>query len=173
MARSRVALVGLLLLGACQTVPDEPPVVLEIVGYGIIQSERVVMRKDETSSVGAELAAAQRMRVVTQTTRVPLRRGLSYGIAFRVIEAPSQEVAIRVVLRTTATCVLKESGRVVHHNDSLLTVRVGELRHVAARIPASDSENHCAGEPQPGSDTFELYFDQQKLASKSFDVYLE
>lgn len=173
---SRWSLVGvtstLLVLSGCTSI-SEAPVKLEVVGYGIFESERVTMREDETSSVGAKRADAQSMRIAATTDRVPLRPGLGYGVAFRVTEAPSPEVRIKAVLRTTAACVLKTSGEVVHHNDTILTVKVGQLRHLGARIPASESENHCVGAPQPGTDTFELYFGDRKLAEKRIEVYRE
>lgn len=162
----------LCLLAACVSVGDAP-VTVEMTGYGIIQSQRVVMRHDDTSSVGAQRADARSMHVALKTERIPLRPGLSYGIAFRVVRAPGEEVKLKAILRTSAPCVLKDSGRVVYHNDSMLTVRVGQLRHLAARIPASESENHCAGEPQPGTDTFEIWFEDRKLVEKTFHVYRE
>lgn len=161
-----------ILLGACAPIA-QPPMMLEVTGYGVIESERVAMRADETSSVGAKRADAGAMRIAASTTRIPLRPGLSYGIAFRVIRAPVQEVRLKAILRTSSPCVLKSSGETVYHNDTVLTVQVGQLRHLGARIPASANENHCAGEPRPGIDTFELWFEGWKLAERTFEVYRE
>ena len=165
-------LVGCFSLAICAIV-DEDPVVLEVVGYGIIESEGVTLRPDETSSIGAKRIDGRAMRIVATTDRIPLRSGLSYGIAFRVSRAPWPEVPIKAVLRTSASCVLKKSGEVVHHNDSLLTVKVGQLRHIGARIPASESENPCVADPEPGTDTLELYLGERKLAEKRFEIYRE
>lgn len=169
------ATVGHLWLPICvlTACASDAPVALQIAGYGIIDSERVVLRIDETSTVGARRADARSMQVAVTTERIPLRKGLSYGIAFRVMRAPTQEVQLKGVLRTSSPCVLKHSGKVVYHNDSILTVRIGQLRHLGARIPASESENHCIGEPQPGTDTFELWFEGRKLVEKTFHVYRE
>ena len=166
------ALVGCLTLTGCATI-DEGEVVLEVVGYGIIENEGVTVRADETSSIGAKRVDGRAMRIAAMTDRVPLRPGLSYGIAFRVSRAPRPEVPIKAVLRTSASCVLKTSGEVVHHNDTLLIVKVGQLRHIGARIPASESENPCVGDPGPGTDTLELYFEERKLAERRFEVYRE
>lgn len=144
---------------------------LELLAAGIIESERTVMRPDGTSSVGAKRADAASMRVVQSTALVPLRPGVSYGIAFRVTRARDAVVKLRAVLHTSAPCKLKSTGEVVHHNDSELTVRVGEVRHLAARIPASPEENHCEGEPQPGFDTFSLYHGDRRLAQARFQVH--
>lgn len=167
-----LAVLTILFMTGC-AVPSEPRVVLQLAGYGIIESTRVTMRADETSSVGAKRADAQSMHISVTADRVPLRPGLSYGVAFRVTRAASPTVRIRAVLRTSSACVLKTSGEVVYHNDTVLTVAVGELRHLGARIPASQSENHCVGDPQPGTDTFELYFEDKKLAEKTIEVYRE
>ena len=169
-ATTRQLWLPLCLLTACAS---DAPVTLQIAGYGIIESDRVVMRIDKTSTVGAKRADARSMQVAVTTERIPLRKGLSYGIAFRVMRAPTQEVQLKGVLRTSSPCLLKDSGKVVYHNDSVLTVRIGQLRHFGARIPASESENHCIGEPQPGTDTFELWFEDQKLVERTFHVYRE
>jgi hypothetical protein len=166
------ALFGCVILASCATI-EEDPVVLQVVGYGILENEGVTLRTDETSSIGAKRVDGRGLRIATTTDRVPLRPGLSYGIAFRVFRAPWPEVPIKAVLRTSASCVLKTSGEVVHHNDSLLKVKVGQLRHIGMRIPASDSENPCLGDPGPGTDTLELYFGERKLAEKRFEVYRE
>ena len=176
----RIATVGvsvsmiaaIVALAGCMPIPERP-VELEVIDYGVIESAQVSMRPDETSSVGAMRVTSSSMRISSRTARVPLRAGLSYGLAFRVTKAPSEEVSIKGILRTSAPCVLKATGNVVYHNDTVLKVKVGELRHLGARIPASGSENHCRGEPQPGIDTFQLYFGDQKLAEKIFEVYRE
>lgn len=52
----------------------------------------------------------------------------------------------------------------------------GILEHaqlIGARIPASKDENHGMGEPQPGTDTFELYLGYRKLAEKTFQIERE
>ena len=174
----RIATVGVsvstivAIIASCMPIAERP-VELQVIDYGVIESERVTMRPDETSSVGAMRGASSSMRISARTSRVPLRAGLSYGLAFMVTKAPSEEVSIKGILRTSAPCVLKATGNVVYHNDTVLQVKVGELRHLGARIPASGSENHCRGEPQPGTDTFQLYFGDQKLAERTFEVYRE
>lgn len=165
-------LFGCMTLASCATI-EEDRVVLQVVGYGIIENEGVTLRTDETSSIGAKRVDGRGMRIAATTDRVPLRPGLSYGIAFRVSRAPWPEVPIKAVVRTSASCVLKTSGEVVHHNDSLLRVKVGQLRHIGMRIPASESENPCVDIPGPGMDTLELYFGERKLAEKRFEVYRE
>lgn len=162
-------LVGLLLCG-CTSTP-QPEIEVEILAAGIIESDRATMRQDDTSSVGAKRTDARELRVVQSTALVPLQPGLSYGIAFRVTRASDAVVKLRAVLHTSAPCKLKATGEVVHHNDSTLSVRVGDVRHLAARIPASPNENHCEGEPQPGMDTFSLYHNDRKLAEARFQVH--
>lgn len=146
---------------------------VEVLAYGIFEHERVVVLADSTSSVGAKRAEAHGLRIATATDRIPLRPGTDYGVAFRVTGLPSEEVQVRVVLRTSSPCVLKDSGKTVYHNDSVMAVKVGQPRHVGARIPASEAENHCVGAPQPGTDTFEFYIGYAKLAEKTFHIYGE
>ena len=138
-------------LAGCTQTPDLR-VKLEVLGGGIIEREGVAWREDPSSSVGAKGADARALRVVRQTELVPLEPGISYGIAFRVTEAPQESVQLRAVLKTSAPCKLKATGEVVHHNDSVLLVRVGDVRHLAATIPATPEQNHCEGEPLPGID---------------------
>lgn len=168
-----IIVVAAMLVASCSADEQQLAPSIRIVAYGIFEHDRVAMRVDETSSVGAKRGHAQGLRVAVQTDRIPLRPGLSYGIAFRVTGVPAHEVRIRAVLRSSNACVLKSSGDVVYHNDSVLTVKVGELRHIGARIPASEDEDHCVGASQPGTDTFELYLGYQKLAEKTFRIYRE
>lgn len=111
---------------------------------------------------------------MSQTNRVPIRPGLTYGVRFVVQGNPQgAAVDIRVILRSTNACVLRETGQVVYHNDSVLKVRIGEPRHIAGRFPVSEEENHCIGESQPGTNTFELYHGGRKLAEKTFQLIKE
>lgn len=158
------------LLCGCTSTP-QPEVEIEILDAGIIESDRPVVRQDESSSVGAKRADARSLRVIQSTALVPLQPGISYGIAFRVTRAKDAVVELRAVLHTSAPCKLKTTGEVVHHNDSTLSVRVGDVRHLAARIPASTDENHCEGEPQPGMDTISLHHGDRKLAQARFQVH--
>ena len=170
--RSHVACLLAMVIVACGcSTPHSPDVQVQIVGFGTIETVGLVMRADETSSVGAKLGGAKAMRVVAETQRIPLRPGVSYGIAFKVIKAPSEEVALKAVLRSSSPCTLKSSGQTVYHNDSVLRVKVGQLRHLAARIPASERESHCVGDSQAGTDTFQLWFDGKKVAEKTFEIY--
>lgn len=147
-----------------------PEVKIEVLGRGIMQTEIVTWRDDPSSSIGAKRADSRSMRIVRQTELIPLEPGLTYGIAFRVTHAPQDVVQLRAELLTSAACRLKTTGEVVYHNDSILTVRVGELRHLAATIPASAAENPCDGEPLPGIDTFTLSYNGYKLAEARFQV---
>ena len=155
---------------ACTATP-EPAVRLELLGAGIIEKTATTWREDPSSTVGAKRADARALRIVEQTQVIPLQPGLSYGIAFRITKAPQQVVRLRAVLQTSAPCKLKSTGEVVHHNDSMLTVRVGDVRHLAATIPATPDENHCEGEPQPGIDTFAIYAEGEKLVETRFQVH--
>lgn len=170
MMRTLVTFALAALAGGCQSI-EKPEVDLEVLAAGIIESDGGVMRRDESSSVGAQRTNARSMRVVERTALVPLRPGISYGIAFRVTRAKEATVKLRAVIQTSAPCRLKSTGEVVFHNDSILTVRVGELRHLAARIPASASENHCEGDPQPGMETLSLHDGPRKLAEVRFQVH--
>jgi hypothetical protein len=172
MSRISMAVVAMLLSASCVGT-REPEVVVEVLGRGIIASAGTTMRPDPSSSVGAQRFDSRGLHVVEVTERIPLRPGLSYGIAFRVVKAPVQEVSLRAVLVTSAACRLKTTGEIVYHNDSTLKVRLGELRHLAARIPASTRENHCVGDPEPGIDTFRLFYGEEKLVEARFQVYRE
>ena len=168
---TRIGIVFLLVSGlaGCTSTPA-PAVKVEVLGRGIIQTENVSWRDDPSSSIGAKRADSRSMRIARQTELIPLQPGLTYGIAFRVTHAPQQVVQLRAELRTSAPCRLKATGEVVYHNDSTLTVRVGEVRHLAATIPASPAENPCEGEPRPGMDTFTLSYNGYKVAEGRFQV---
>ena len=146
---------------------------IDIEAFGILEVAQATASRDTTSSVGAQLSHAQTVRVVRQTDRIPLKQGLSYGVAFVVNGTPPSAIAeIKAVLRSTSPCVLKETREVVYHNDSVLHVKLGEVRHLGARITGGE-DNHCVDMPGPGIETFELYHAGRKLAEKSFRLFAE
>lgn len=162
-------------LGAAACSPDRDVAIesIDIVAYGVLEFDRVGIGKDPTSSVSAQLSHATTARVVLQTDRIPLREGLSYGVAFRVHGRPAGAVVpIKVILRGSSPCVLKRTREVVYHNDTVLNVKLGDVRHIGGRITRGE-ENHCVELPGPGTETFELYFEDRKLAEKSFHLVLE
>lgn len=166
-----LAILAMLLVSSCATDQETAVNNIEITGFGIFEYNSVRIESDETSTVGAKLGAAKGLQFSSQTTRIPIRPGLAYGVRFVVHgNPPDATVDIRVVLRSTEACVLRDTGQVVHHNDSVLKVRIGEPRHIGGRFPVSEKENHCIGEPQPGTDTFELYHGDRKLAEKAFEI---
>ncbi len=165
---------GIYLVSGCATVQETAVNSIEITGFGILGYYRVRIDPDETSSVGAKLGAAKGLQLSSQTTRIPIRPGLAYGVRFVVHgNPPDATVEIGVILRSTNACVLRDTGQVVYHNDSVLKVRIGEVRHIGGRFPASEEEDHCIGEPQPGTDTIELYHGDRKLAEKTFQIIKE
>ncbi len=162
------------LVSGCATDQETAVNSIEITGFGILEYNSVRIDSDETSSVGAKLGAAKGLQLSSQTTRIPIRPGLAYGVRFVVHgNPPDATVEIRAVLRSSSACVLRKTGQLVYHNDSVLKVRIGEHRHIGGRFPVSEEENHCIGEPQPGTDTFELYFGDRKLAEKAFQIIKE
>ena len=147
---------------------------IEITGFGTLEYNSLRIDRDETSSVGAQLGAAKGLQLSSQTTRIPIRPGLAYGVRFVVHgNPPDATVDIRVILRSTNACVLRNTGQTVYHNDSVLKVRIGEPRYIGGRFPVSEEENHCIGAPQPGTDMFELYHGDRKLAEKTFEIVKE
>ncbi|MDA8254868.1 MAG: hypothetical protein M0Z99_04380 [Betaproteobacteria bacterium] len=165
---------GMLLLSSCATDQEAAVTSIEITGFGIFEYDSVRIGRDETSSVGAKLGAAKGLQLSSQTTRIPIRPGLAYGVRFVVHgNPPDATVDIRVILRSTNACVLRDTGQVVYQNDSVLKVRIGETRHIGGRFPVSEKEDHCIGEPQPGTDTIELYHGDRKLAEKTFQIIKE
>ena len=167
------SLLVLLMLGSCGQ--NKPAVVssIEVVRFGLLEIVDSANTLDATSSIGAEIAHAREMRVSHQTDRIPLRPGISYGIAFVVHgTAPDGIVEIQVVLRSSSPCVLKQTGQPVYQNDTTLRVKLGEVRHVGARIAAPE-ESHCKNIPGPGFETFELRYRNRKLAEKTFEVIPE
>ena len=85
---------------------------------------------------------------------------------------PEALVDLKIILRSSTPCVLKTTGEVVYHNDSILQVRIGEMRHIGAAI-VSGEENHCRDTPEPGIETFELLYGGHKLAEKTFRLFRE
>ena len=170
-ARLWATIVASLALAACTASPPSPRVSsIEIVGYGIFEYGQAVRETDATSPIGAEIARAPAIRVSVQTDRIPNRTGISYGIAFVVRGEPSgAPVDIRVVLRSSAGCVLKATGALIHENASTLQVKLGELRHIGGRIVPPD-EDHCTSRPAADTETFELYYSGHKLAEKRFEL---
>ncbi len=171
----RITALVALCVAAGSCVPQGDMVVdsIDILAFGILEFDRTTADKDPTSSVGARLVRGQRFRISQQTDRIPLKQGLSYGVAFVVKGTPSDAVAeVKVILRSSSPCVLRESHEVVHHNDSVLQVRIGELRHIGGII-ASGDDNHCVDTPGPGTETFEFHHGGRKLAEKSFHLFVE
>lgn len=162
------------VVSSCATDQDTTVNSIEINGFGIFEYSSVRIDPDETSSVGAKLGAVKGLQLSSQTTRIPIRSGLAFGVRFVVHgNPPDATVDIRAVLRSTNGCVLRKTGQLVYHNDSVLKVRIGEPRHIVGRFPVSEEENHCIEGPRPGTDTFELYFGDKKLAEKAFQVIKE
>jgi hypothetical protein len=157
-------------LAGCAPSPHPQVSTIDIVAFGELEYGGSRSGIDPTSPIGAQLALAQGVRVSHHTDRIPLRQGVAYGVAFVVRGSPpGAVVAVRVVLRSSAGCVLKATGKVVYENESTLQVRIGELRHIGGRIVAPQ-EDHCVGPPAPGTDTFELRHGGKKLAEKRFDL---
>ena len=160
-----------LLLTACGASQPSPKVSsIDIIEYGTFEYGQAVRETDATSPIGAEIARAPAIRVSVQTDRIPNRTGISYGIAFVVRgEPPGAPVDIRVILRSAAGCVLKTTGALIHENASTLQVRLGEVRHIGARI-VPPQEDHCTGRRRTNAETFELYYHGDKLAQKRFEI---
>ena len=150
----------------------DPVIRIELLARGIIENDRVEFRDDPTSRIGAKRGAAIGMRVVNATSQIPLAPGTAYGIAFRVTQAPAATIQLKVVIESSAPCRLKSTGVLVHRHDAEIRVRVGDVRHIAARIPANDDENPCQGAPQPGMDTLSIFYEGRLLASERFMVVL-
>ena len=58
-----------LALAGCFDDTSRPAGSVEILAYGVLEHERVTMRPDETSGVGANRADAQGLRIAAQTDR--------------------------------------------------------------------------------------------------------
>lgn len=174
--RASAAFVAAVLAGAATTPiaapSDRSPaeVRIQVLARGIIEQDRVEFRDDPSSSIGAKRGVAARMRVIQETSRIPLVPGTVYGIAFRVTQAPTEMISLKAVIETSAPCRLKSTGMVVHGNDLEIVVRVGDVRHIAARIPANDSENPCEGAPLPGNDLLSLFYNHRLVARERFTV---
>lgn len=168
-----VAAAAIGLKAGCAENMDIAVTSIDIMDFGILEYVQTKSANDPTSSVGAHMTRAQEIRLSQHTDRVPLRSGLAYGIAF-VVRGTTRDasVQIQVVLRTTSPCKLKTTGEFVYRNDSVLQVRLNEVRHVGARIAAGD-DNHCVDTPGVGTETFEIYHGGRKLAQKSFQIYQE
>ncbi len=162
-------IIGCLTIAGCAGRYAPAVTSIDIIGFGILEYDRATSEKDLTSSIGAELFRAQRLRLSQPTDRIPLRTGLTYGVAFVVHGTSSGVVNIKVVLRSSNPCILKETRQVVYQNDSVLQVRIGELRHIGGKfVPAE--EDQCLGPYRPGTNTFELYYGDRKLAEKTFQL---
>ena len=59
------------LLASCSAEQEPAVPAIHIVGYGILEHDRIAMQADETSSVGAKIGRAQGLRVGTQTDQIP------------------------------------------------------------------------------------------------------
>jgi hypothetical protein len=160
----------MIVLSACGGATGITVTRIEVMDYGVLGYGQAAIGKDGTSSIGAAIARARSIKVVNTTSKIPLRIGLAYGIAFVVRGQPADAVVpITVVLRSSRPCVLKSNGATVFTNDSVLQVKVGELRHIGGRFVTAD-ENHCQGPSTPGDSTFELYYENKKLAERTFHI---
>ena len=65
--------------------------------------------------------------------------------------------------------MLKATGALIHENASTLQVRLGEVRHIGARI-VPPQEDHCTARSRANAETFELYYHGDKLAEKRFEI---
>ena len=168
----RVVTLGLAgAVAACSPESEVRVDTIEIVAFGILEFSDPLATKDPTSSVGAPLTRAKQIRVARQTDRIPIRKGLAYGVAFRARGAGAA-ADVKVVLRSSVPCVLKQTGESVYHNDTVLRVQIGELRHIGGKI-GEGADTHCRDAPQPGVRTFELLAGERKLAEKSFELFRE
>lgn len=158
-------------LAACAP-PSEPEIFsIDIIGFGIFEYGAEQTANDPNSPLGAQITRAKEVRIAQQTDRIPLREGLAYGVAFVVHgDRPGAVVPIDVRLRSTAPCVLKSSGETVYENESTLSVRLGEVRHIGGRIPTA-AEDHCANAQAPGTDTLVLSFRGRQFAEKRFYLF--
>jgi hypothetical protein len=170
MARIVSIVLAIVLLNACMIEQEPTPPSVRILSYGILDYDDISLKPDQTSTLGAKLGQAHGLRVISQTDQIPIRPGLAYGIEF-VVSASTDEVELRAVQKSSNPCLLKRSGKRVYYNDSTLKVRVGQIRHIGARFPVSETERICEGGEQPGIYTFELYSGNRKLAEKHFYVY--
>lgn len=165
-----VRMLVLLMLGGCAH--DNSAIVksIEVVGFGLLEFDDSTSSPDPTSSIGAKLAHARKIRISRQTDRIPLRVGVSYGIAF-VVQGTSPDgiVEIQVALRSSSPCVLKETGELIYHNDTVLSVKLGDVRHVGATIAAPE-DSFCRNVPGPGIAKFELRYRDRKFAEKTFEI---
>lgn len=146
---------------------------IRIIQYGIMEYGGALSQKDKTSSIGAEVSRASAVRIVVPTDRIPLREGLSFGIAF-VAEGPASSltVPVTVILKSSHPCVLRSTGETVYQNDTVMDVLMGVPRYVGGRI-VSEKENLCVGRSQPGPETFEIYYAGKKYAEQRFEIVPE
>lgn len=157
-------------VAGCSPSPHPQVSAIEIVAYGEMEYGQSTSGIDPASPIGARLALAQGMHVAHQTERIPLRSGVAYGVAFVVRGSPPDAVVdVRVLLRSSAGCILKTTGEVVYENETILPVRIGRLRHISGRI-VDPQDDHCASPMGPSTDTFEIFYGGKKLAEKRFEL---
>lgn len=164
----KAPIVGCMIILGCIAKDPDRVQAINIIQYGIMEYRGAVAENDKTSSIGAEITRAPEIKIAIPTSRIPLREGLSYGIAF-VVEGPaaSQPIPVNVILRSSHPCVLRTTGAVVYQNDTVLNVRVGIPRYIGGRI-VNGKESPCVGPSVPGIATFEIYYAGKKYAEQKF-----
>jgi hypothetical protein len=136
---------------------------IDIVDFGIYAANRG--ETTATPGTAAGVTALTGLKLVRSTTSVPARIGTTFGFRYRFIGQPSgATLKIKKVtlypqpgVRNPATENTTVRGEYFHHE------KMGEDQ---IRVYTLDSE----WELVKGTWTFELWLEDRKLASKSFDL---
>jgi hypothetical protein len=134
---------------------------IEIVEAGIFTAD-TTDRYNSSQTAAGERATLRSVKLAVKTTRVPLQKGIRFGLHYRVIGGPAGElVQIKGITRFPSPGLRNDAGKVFTTDEYTLNPVIGEMRYNGYTMDQ-------AWEMVPGTWTFELWHDGRKLASKSF-----
>jgi hypothetical protein len=154
--------VSLLASGACAETAKVDRI--DIVEKGIFVIETGKETPDATTPTG-KITAVTTARNIESTTTIPARLGLEFGFRYIVVGEPAgTEVTLDIVTVYPAQGLRDPNSRKsVHESRYQRTKKIGDTVYLGYGL-----ENPW--EIEPGIWTFQIWYDNRKLADQSFTV---
>jgi hypothetical protein len=134
-------------------------------GYGIIEDKEVEKTVKAPGTILGHVTLMKDAVLVSQTNRIPASKGTHFGIFYSVMGRPSGATVPLTVKILTPGLKMPEAERVQYVEQWEATPEIGEKKHWAIYAFEHDWEL------VPGIWTFQLFYNNRKLAEKRFEVY--